>query len=262
MQAIDLHGRQTHVQKYMLAIFCAMSFILYLDRVNLAAAAGPIKDELGLSNITLGIAFSAFGYTYAIFQIIGGWFADRMGAKKTLIVCGSIWVGGNYRDRLHQRPDVAGAGALAAGYRRGRGIAGAGAGDCQLVSAQGSRFRAGHHAFFLASRQCRGAAGGGVADRLAFVARGVRDCRGADFSVDLVWIFYYKDNPREHPGINETELTFLPEYDKTTASGADQTPWKRSCAACRRPSSCISVRSGPIPCSSAGPDLLHECLSP
>ncbi|WP_162098072.1 MFS transporter, partial [Herbaspirillum lusitanum] len=60
----------------MLAIFCAMSFILYLDRVNLAAAAGPIKDELGLSNTTLGLAFSAFGYTYAIFQIIGGWFAD------------------------------------------------------------------------------------------------------------------------------------------------------------------------------------------
>lgn len=85
-------GRATHVQKYMLALFCAMSFILYLDRVNLAAAAGPIKDELGLSNITLGLAFSAFGYTYALFQIIGGWFADRIGAKKTLIVCGVIWV--------------------------------------------------------------------------------------------------------------------------------------------------------------------------
>ncbi|KAF1046473.1 MAG: putative sulfoacetate transporter SauU [Herbaspirillum frisingense] len=92
MQVNINHGQQTHVQKYMLAIFCAMSFILYLDRVNLAAAAGPIKDELGLSNTTLGVAFSAFGYTYAVFQIIGGWFADKLGAKKTLIVCGSIWV--------------------------------------------------------------------------------------------------------------------------------------------------------------------------
>ena len=85
MQSHTTQGRSTHVQKYMLAIFCAMSFILYLDRVNLAAAAGPIKAELGLSNTTLGVAFSAFGYTYAVFQIIGGWFADRLGAKKTLI---------------------------------------------------------------------------------------------------------------------------------------------------------------------------------
>ena len=75
-----------------LTLLCSLSFILYIDRVNLAAGAGPIKAELGLSNTGLGIAFSAFGYSYAVFQIVGGWFSDRYGPKLTLIVCSCIWV--------------------------------------------------------------------------------------------------------------------------------------------------------------------------
>ncbi|GAB3626452.1 MFS transporter [Pandoraea terrae] len=73
-------------------LLCALSFILYVDRVNLATAAGAIKAELGLSNTELGIAFSAFAYSYAIFQVGGGWIADRFGARITLIGCGLIWV--------------------------------------------------------------------------------------------------------------------------------------------------------------------------
>jgi MFS family permease len=74
--------RRSYVQRGVLALLCSMSFLLYLDRVNLAAAAGPIKTELGLSNTTLGVAFSAFGYTYLIFQIVGGWLADRICARR------------------------------------------------------------------------------------------------------------------------------------------------------------------------------------
>ncbi|WP_419688166.1 MFS transporter [Burkholderia theae] len=73
-------------------LLCALSFILYIDRVNLATAAGAIKAELGLSNTELGVAFSAFAYSYAICQIGGGWIADRFGARITLIGCGLIWV--------------------------------------------------------------------------------------------------------------------------------------------------------------------------
>lgn len=57
-----------------------------------ATAAGAIKAELGLSNTELGVAFSAFAYSYAICQIGGGWIADRFGARITLIGCGLIWV--------------------------------------------------------------------------------------------------------------------------------------------------------------------------
>ena len=68
-----------------------MHFVLFVDRVNLAAAAPVMQKDLGLSNIALGLAFSAFNYSYAPFQLVGGWFADRFGARRTLTVCGLAW---------------------------------------------------------------------------------------------------------------------------------------------------------------------------
>jgi hypothetical protein len=41
-----------------------MHFILFIDRVNLVAAAGLMQEDLGLSNVALGRAFSAFNYAY------------------------------------------------------------------------------------------------------------------------------------------------------------------------------------------------------
>ncbi len=38
-----------------LLLLGAMSFLLYVDRVNLSTAAGPIMQELGLSNTELGL---------------------------------------------------------------------------------------------------------------------------------------------------------------------------------------------------------------
>jgi hypothetical protein len=43
-----------------LVLVVVMHFILFIDRVNLAAAASVMQQDLGLSNIALGIAFSAF----------------------------------------------------------------------------------------------------------------------------------------------------------------------------------------------------------
>ena len=83
-----LGGRAT---RNFLALLCLMEFILFIDRVNLAAAAPVMQKELGLNNIALGIAFSAFNYSYAPFQLAGGWFADRFGARRTLTVCGLAW---------------------------------------------------------------------------------------------------------------------------------------------------------------------------
>ena len=53
-------------------LLCLMYLITYIDRVNISTAAPLIRKELGLSLIDMGVAFSAFGYAYALFQIIGG----------------------------------------------------------------------------------------------------------------------------------------------------------------------------------------------
>jgi MFS family permease len=82
--------RSLSASSRVLAILCLMYLILYVDRVNIATAAPLIRAELGLSNTELGLVFSAFAYPYALFQLIGGGFADKFGARLTLGVSGLI----------------------------------------------------------------------------------------------------------------------------------------------------------------------------
>jgi sugar phosphate permease len=46
--------------RLVLPLLCAMYFLFYIDRVNIATAATSIQAELGLSNTQLGLVFSAF----------------------------------------------------------------------------------------------------------------------------------------------------------------------------------------------------------
>jgi MFS family permease len=73
-----------------LFLLCLMYMILYVDRVNISTAAPFIKANLGLSNTQLGLAFSAFAYPYALFQLIGGYFGDELGPRLTLCISGII----------------------------------------------------------------------------------------------------------------------------------------------------------------------------
>src|SRR5260221_12512741 len=82
--------RWLSVSNTVLTIICLMYLILYVDRVNISTAAPLIKADLNLSNTELGLAFSAFAYPYALFQLIGGYFGDRFGARLTLGVSGLI----------------------------------------------------------------------------------------------------------------------------------------------------------------------------
>jgi MFS family permease len=83
-------ARLLSVSNTVLLIICLMYLILYVDRVNISTAAPLIKAELDLSNTELGLAFSAFAYPYALFQLIGGYFGDKFGARLTLFVSGLI----------------------------------------------------------------------------------------------------------------------------------------------------------------------------
>src|SRR5689334_24538807 len=72
-------------------LLCLMYFITYVDRVNLSTVAPLLKAEFHLSNSELGLALSGFGYTYAMFQVLGGLAGDRFGPRRTLTVCGLVW---------------------------------------------------------------------------------------------------------------------------------------------------------------------------
>ena len=73
----------THVRYWILAVIVIATAINYLDRANLSIAAPIVKKDLNISDVQMGLIFSAFSWTYAALQIPGGWLLERAGARKT-----------------------------------------------------------------------------------------------------------------------------------------------------------------------------------
>ena len=65
--------------------------ITYVDRVCIAQAAPSIQSELSLTAGQMGLAFSAFAWAYALFEIPGGWLGDRIGPRKVLMRVVILW---------------------------------------------------------------------------------------------------------------------------------------------------------------------------
>ncbi|ASS93796.1 MFS transporter [Peribacillus simplex] len=57
--------------------------INYMDRSNISIAAPFISKELGLDSVSMGLIFSAFGWTYCALQIPGGWILEKLGNRRT-----------------------------------------------------------------------------------------------------------------------------------------------------------------------------------
>jgi MFS family permease len=61
-----------------------LAAILYVDRVCISQSQNLISAELGLSKKQMGLALTVFGIAYGLFEIPGGWLADRFGPRRTL----------------------------------------------------------------------------------------------------------------------------------------------------------------------------------
>ncbi len=71
--------------RYWVVVFAvALSVITYFDRVSISQAAPLISEDLGLSRVQMGWAFSAFSLGYFLFQIPGGWLSDWIGPRRVL----------------------------------------------------------------------------------------------------------------------------------------------------------------------------------
>jgi MFS family permease len=68
-----------------------MAFMMYMERGAIGAAAPSIMREFHVNKITMGWSISAFNWSYALFQVPGGWLADRFGARIVLTVSMLWW---------------------------------------------------------------------------------------------------------------------------------------------------------------------------
>jgi sugar phosphate permease len=212
--------RATNVVLFLL---CMMYLITYIDRVNLATAAEPIRKEFGLTNTQLGVAFSAFGYAYLLLQISGGWIADRFGARRTLTWSGVIWAASTVLTGL--------ATSLASlfSFRLLLGI-GEGATFPTATRAMSNWTPAGKRGFAQGITHSFARIGNAVAPPLVVALIAAVSWRGSFYALGaasaiwvIVWSFYFRDDPRQHPEITEGEVESLPAYKGMAAR--KKVPW-------------------------------------
>jgi len=215
----------TRVRYWVLVFAVTLAVITYIDRVCISFAARFIQADLHLSQVQLGYAFSAFAWTYAIFEIPGGFLGDWMGARRVLLrivlwwsfftaATGWVW---NFTSLAVTRA-----------------LFGAGEAGCfpnltktfttwlphhERVRAQGI--------MWLSARW-----GGAFTPPLVYLVIQVMPWRHAFelFGViGVVWavLFYwwYRDHPRDNPHLNETERQLLAPNEALSAGHA-RVPWR------------------------------------
>ncbi|WP_235801697.1 MFS transporter [Heyndrickxia coagulans] len=85
------HQRATRVRFGILALIFVNVVVNYMDRSNISIAAPFLTKDLHLNSVQLGLIFSAFGWAYALLQVPGGWFVDRVKPRVLYTVTLGLW---------------------------------------------------------------------------------------------------------------------------------------------------------------------------
>lgn len=80
-----------NLRYYILLLIFVVTAVNYADRAIVSIAGPAMADELGLDPVALGFIFSAFGWSYAVGQLPGGWILDRYGTKWVYAISIALW---------------------------------------------------------------------------------------------------------------------------------------------------------------------------
>ncbi len=83
--------RASKVRWTILALLFAASFVAYVLRTNMSVAGDALMRDLAISPMQLGMMLAAFAWGYALFQLPGGAWSDRVGPRRALTVICVGW---------------------------------------------------------------------------------------------------------------------------------------------------------------------------
>ncbi|MDW8129832.1 MAG: MFS transporter [Bryobacterales bacterium] len=216
--------KPTRTRHWVVVYAVTLAIITYIDRVCISQAAPLIRRDLGLSAVEMGMAFSAFGIAYALFEIPGGWLGDWLGPRRVLMriviwwsfftaATGWVW---NTASLVVTR------------FLFGAGEAGCFPNLTKVFTTwlpQHERVRA-QGIMWMSARW-----GGAFTPMLVvWVLQHMSWRRSFELfgAIGVVWaIFFYRwfrDNPRDHPGVNQAELALLQGAERA-AAGHGNVPW-------------------------------------
>jgi MFS family permease len=204
----------------------ALAIIQYIDRVCISKAAPAIQQELGFTNVQMGYVFGAFTLAYALFEIPGGWLGDRFGPKKVLMRVVLWW--SFFTAATGWVSSVVSMVVV-------RFLFGAGEAGCfpNITKAfttwlpRHERVRA-QSILWLAARW-----GGALTPLLVVAVLGLLGSWRRAFEVfgllGVVWAvvfwWWFRDDPRQHPSVNEAERDLIGEVDALESTHA-KVPWR------------------------------------
>jgi sugar phosphate permease len=206
-----------------LAILCGMYFLYFLDRTNLAIAGPVMRADMGLSNTDLGLLFAAFGVPYALLQPLGGAVGDKFGPRLTLGLCAIVvcvataWMG-------------AATGMVSLFLARVLLGLGEGTGFPTATRAMSTWTPRGRWGFAQGITHAFSRVGNAATSLIVVGLMAIFSWRAAFFVLAAatlvwaaVWLWYFRDDPRNHPAMTSDDLARLAPSAHTGARPA--IPW-------------------------------------
>lgn len=216
-----------HARHVVLGLIVAAYMITYMDRVNLAAAIPVIQKDLGFSMVTIGWIFASFRWGYALFQIPGGWLGDRIGGRKALSLVVVWWSAFTSLTAFAwSAPSMGlfrfffGMGEAGAFPIATRSLSGwmlpSERGFAQGLTHAASRLGAALTPALVVLIMLR------FGWRVPFLLFGFMGLAWA-----VVWFWYYRDTPAQHPFINSEERSRIENSIGVRSAGSKTVPWRR-----------------------------------
>jgi ACS family glucarate transporter-like MFS transporter len=208
-----------------LAILLAM--VTYLDRACIGTLAPHIMRDLALSKDQMSWVYSAFAFAYAAFEIPTAWWADRQGTRRVLSRIVLWW------SAFTMATAAAFNFASLVAIRFLFGIGEAGAWPCvartfsrwiplaERGRVQGVFFSGAHLA-------------GGVTPTIVIALTHIMSWRAVFVLFGLlgvgwvvVWYRWFRDEPADHPAVNEAERTLIESSRMPSDGDHAGTYWRR-----------------------------------
>ena len=217
--------KPTRTRHWVIFFAVTLAVIQYIDRVCISQAMPDISRDLQLDERQIGSIFAAFGLAYALFEIPTGWLGDKLGAKRVLIrvvlwwsfftaATGWVW---SYASLWVTRflfgvgeagcfPNLTKAFSTWLPFKERT--------RAQAIMWMGARWGGAFTPLLVVAVMTF------VPWRLAFLIFGMLGVVWV-----LVWWWWFRDNPRDHKGVNAAELELLKENEQNADSHGN-VPWR------------------------------------
>ncbi len=209
----------------MIGIIAPLTFVMSLDRTNIAVSAPIIQKQFHFTLVEMGLILSAFTWTYAFLQIPGGLLAERWGARRTLTWANAWWSVWTV---------LTAAGSSVATFIGIRGLLGIGQATDWSASVEAinrwfpKQERARGNSILLAGLYLGPIVGApltvaivkGLGWQWAFYIYGA-----AGVITAILWWTYFRDRPQDHPRISQEELDHI-EAGYEASDQKERSTWR------------------------------------